>query len=173
LINSKVIVFTDHTALEHLMKKSDSKSQLIRWVFLLQEFNLEIKDKVRLANVVADHLSRLGSEATPSEELPIDDSLPDEQLFAISQQASPWYADLVNFKVCGVLPLGLSYQQKKKFFTDVKYYVWEESFLYKQCGDGIYRRYLPEDEVRSILHHCYASTYGGHFRPDKMTAKVL
>jgi len=59
------------------MKKCDSKPQLIQWV-LLQEFDLEIKDKVGLANVVTDHLSRSGSEATPSEELPIDDSISDE-----------------------------------------------------------------------------------------------
>jgi len=50
-----------------------------------QEFDLEIKDKVELANVIADHLSCLGPKATCSEELPIDGSFPDEQLFAISQ----------------------------------------------------------------------------------------
>ena len=89
LINSKVIIFTDYATLKHLMKKSDFKSRLIQWVLLLQEFDLEIKDKAGLANVVANHLSCLGPEATPSEELPIDDSFSDEQLFAISQQAAP------------------------------------------------------------------------------------
>jgi len=84
---------------------------------------LEIKDKAWLENAVADHLYRLGSGATPSEGLPIDDSFPDEQLFAISQQATSWYVDLVNFNTCGVLPPGLLYQQRKKLFTDAKYYV--------------------------------------------------
>jgi len=60
------------------MKRSDSKPRLIGWVLLLQEFDLEIKDKVGLANVVFDHLSPLGHGATLSEELPIDDSFPDE-----------------------------------------------------------------------------------------------
>ena len=78
MINSKVIVFPDHAALKHLMKKSDSKPRLIRWFLLLQEFDLEIKDKVGLVNVVTDHLFRLGPKATPSDELPIDDSFPDE-----------------------------------------------------------------------------------------------
>jgi len=89
LINSKAIIFTDHAALKHLMKKSDSKPCLIRWVLLLQEFNLEIKDKAGMTNVVADHLSRLGPEANPIEEIPIDDSFPDEHLLAISHQATP------------------------------------------------------------------------------------
>jgi len=92
------------------MNKSDSKPCLIRWVLLLQEFDLKIKDKAGLANVMADHLSRLGPEATPNEELPIDDSFLDEKLIATSHQATPWYADLVNFKVCEVLPSNLSYQ---------------------------------------------------------------
>jgi len=77
LINSKVIVFTHHVTLKHLMKKSNSIHRLIRWVLLLQEFDLKIKDKVRLANVVADHLSPLGPRATPSEELHIDESFSD------------------------------------------------------------------------------------------------
>ena len=71
---------------------------------LLQEFDLEIKDMVRLANVAADHLSRLVPEATSSEELSIDDSFPDKQLLAISQQVALWYTDMVNIKVCGMLP---------------------------------------------------------------------
>jgi len=75
--------------------------------------------------------------------------------------------------VCGVLPPGLSYQQRKKFLFDAKYYVWEEPFLYKLCGDGIYRRYLPKYEVLSVLHHYHASTYGEHFGPNKMITKVL
>ena len=77
-INSKVITFTDHAALKHLIKKSNSKPRFIQWVLLLQEFDLEIKDKAGLVNVVADHLSRLYLEATPSEELSIDDSFSNE-----------------------------------------------------------------------------------------------
>ena len=79
----------------------------------------------------------------------------------------------MNFKVCRELNLGLSYQQRKKFFKDAKHYVWEEPLPYKPCGDVIYRRCLPEDEVRSVLHHSHASTYGGHFGPDKTIVRVL
>jgi len=92
------------------MKKTDSKPCFIRWALLLQEFDLEIKDKSEMENSVVAHLSCLGPEVTPSEELPIDDSFPDDQLLAISHQAKSWYADLVNFKVCGVLPPRLFYQ---------------------------------------------------------------
>ena len=45
LIGNKVIVFTDHSAIKYLMIKKDAKPRLIRWVLLLQEFDVEIRDK--------------------------------------------------------------------------------------------------------------------------------
>ena len=45
LVGSHVVVFTDHAALKYLLSKQDAKPRLIRWVLLLQEFDIEIKDK--------------------------------------------------------------------------------------------------------------------------------
>ena len=45
LIGNKVIVHTDHSAIKYLLTKNDAKPRLIRWVLLLQEFDVEIKDK--------------------------------------------------------------------------------------------------------------------------------
>ncbi|MDD0213404.1 hypothetical protein PSY81_23705, partial [Shigella flexneri] len=52
-------VFTDHSAIKYLMVKKDAKPRLIRWVLLLQEFDVEVQDKEGKKNLVADHLSRL------------------------------------------------------------------------------------------------------------------
>ena len=48
------------------MAKKDAKPRLIKWLLLLQEFDLEIKDKKSSDNVIADNLSRL--ERTVEEE---------------------------------------------------------------------------------------------------------
>ena len=79
LIGSKVIVFTDHAALKYLLSKKDAKPRLIRWILLLQEFDLEIKDKSGAEDVIADHLSRLELPEKGCE-LPIDDYFKGEQL---------------------------------------------------------------------------------------------
>jgi hypothetical protein len=65
LLGSKVVVFTGHPALKYLLKKPDAKPRLIRWMLLLQEFNVEIKDKNGVENLVADHLSRIERDADP------------------------------------------------------------------------------------------------------------
>ncbi|KAJ8753483.1 hypothetical protein K2173_019882 [Erythroxylum novogranatense] len=86
LINSNVVVFIDHATIWKLLKKKDSKPCIIQWVLLLQEFDLEIKDKAGTENVVADHLYRI---TVSSKDCPIDDSIMGEQLLAISSLATP------------------------------------------------------------------------------------
>nr|GEV08376.1 DNA-directed DNA polymerase [Tanacetum cinerariifolium] len=59
LVLSKSIVYTDHSALKYLLSKQDAKPRLLRWVLLLQEFNIIIRNKKGTENLTADHLSRL------------------------------------------------------------------------------------------------------------------
>ena len=82
IVDSKVIVHTDHAAIKYLMEKKDAKPRLIRSVLLLQEFDLHIIDRKGAENPVADNLSRL--ENVPDDPVPIDDSFPNEQLAAIN-----------------------------------------------------------------------------------------
>ena len=78
LLFSKVIVYTDHAALKYLMAKKDAKPRLIKWILLLQEFDVEIKDKKGVENVVTDHLSKLKKEEEGFEkESSIKEEFPD------------------------------------------------------------------------------------------------
>ena len=96
LVGSKVIVWTDHSAIKYLVKKKDAKPRLIIWVLLLQEFDLEIKDKKGTENLIADHLSRL-EPPEQKRESPIKENFPDEQLFVMQSHPTPWYADCKLF----------------------------------------------------------------------------
>nr|GMD76368.1 reverse transcriptase [Ipomoea batatas] len=174
LVGSKVIIHTDNSALKYLINKKEAKPRLIRWTLLLQEFDIEIKDKKGSENLVADHLSRLEThkEVFVEEELPIDDNFVVERLMAI-KAFLPWYSDVVNYVVCQKFPSNASSNLKKKIKHDAKYYFWDEPFLYKRCADGVIRRCLPEDEIESVLNHCHSSPYGGHFEASRTATKVL
>ncbi|CAL2239445.1 unnamed protein product [Prunus armeniaca] len=172
LVGSKVIVYSDHAALRYLLTKKDAKPRLIRWILLLQEFDLEIRDKKGCENVVADHLSRIVVEEQGEAVLPLNETFPDEQLF-VAQVKEPWYADFVNYLACGVLRNDLTYQDKKKFFSMVKHYVWDEPFLFKHCPDQLIRRCVPEEEQESILRHSHELACGGHFGAKKTALKIL
>ena len=97
------------------MTKKDEKPRLIRWVLLLKDFDLEIKDKKGTENLVADHLSRLEG---PRGEVQVNDDFPDEQLLAIGDTKTvPWFVNYVNYLVAKVILPDFSYQQKKRFFA--------------------------------------------------------
>ncbi|GJZ03857.1 reverse transcriptase domain-containing protein [Tanacetum coccineum] len=156
LVWSKTIVFTDHAALRYMFNKQDAKPILIRCILLLQEFDIEIKDKSGAKNVAADHLSRLENPyAEKLNESDINDRFPFESLmYAYGNDEYPWFADSANYLVGGTLLKGMSYQQKKKFFADIKYYFWEDPYLFRVGADHVIRSKMEycEDEDECLTN---------------------
>ena len=152
LIGSPITIFTDHAALKYLLSKKDAKASLIRWIVLLQEFDLTIKDKKGVENVVADHLSRL-EFSDSSDDSTIRDDFPDEHLFTVTTM--PWFAHIVNYLVTGETPSTWSAQDKRKFLIEVRNFYWDDPYLYNYCPDQIMRRCILDDEVTSVLNFCH------------------
>ncbi|GKC77712.1 reverse transcriptase domain-containing protein [Tanacetum coccineum] len=88
LILSKMIVYTDQSALRHLFKKQDAKPCT--------------------ENVVADHLSRIDNDET-SDDSDVDDNFPRETLMEITTNDTPWFADFANYLVGDIIPKGMTY----------------------------------------------------------------
>nr|GEV96302.1 reverse transcriptase domain-containing protein [Tanacetum cinerariifolium] len=123
LVLSKSIVYTDHSALKYLLNKQDAKLRLLRWVLLLQEFDITILDKKEYENLAADHLSRLENpHKDVLENKDINENFPLETLGSLSSGSTSWFADIANFYAGNFIKKGLTSQQKKKFFKDVKHY---------------------------------------------------
>nr|GEV09330.1 hypothetical protein [Tanacetum cinerariifolium] len=146
--------FLGHAALKHLFKKQNAKPHLIRWILLLQEFDIEIKDRKGTENVVADHLSRIENEEI-SDESEVDDNFPRETLMEINTGNEPWFTDFANYLVGDIIPKGMMYQQKNRFFSDLKHYFWEEPYLFEVCSDGMIRRTMK----RYGVNHRFSTSY--------------
>ncbi|GJZ35488.1 reverse transcriptase domain-containing protein [Tanacetum coccineum] len=144
LIMNKSVVYTDHSALKYLFNKKDAKARLLRWVLLLQEFDFSVIDTKGAENYAADHLSRLENPYEnvfdPKE---INETFPLETLNTVTShddQNTPWFADIANYHAGNFLIKGMSTQQKRKFFKDIKHYFWDDPYLFRTCADQIIRR---------------------------------
>ncbi|GJR00508.1 reverse transcriptase domain-containing protein [Tanacetum coccineum] len=131
LVLSKSIMYTDHLALKYLMNKQDAKPRLLRWVLLLQEFDITIRDKKGSENLAANHLSRLENpHKDVLENKDINEHFPLETLGVIFSKSTPWFADYANYHAGNFIIKGMTTQQKKKFFKDVKHYFWDDPYLF-------------------------------------------
>ena len=130
---------------------------------------MEIKDKRETENRVVDHLSRL---VHVKDELRLQETFPDEQLFSASVTL-PWYANIVNYLVTNMLPPGLSKAQRDKIKSDAKYYVWDDTYLWKHCVDQVIRSCVPKNEIISIPTFCHSYACGGYFEAKRTMRKVL
>jgi hypothetical protein len=161
-------IHTDHSTIKYLMNKPITNARVTRWLLLLQEFDITIVDRPGKENVVADFLSRL----TLNDDNPVDDSFPDEYLFAVSAH-SPWYADIANYLVAGKLPSHLSYREKKSIVHQSARYSWISGYLFHTGADQEIRRCVREDEVYDILKACHDDPCGGNFADKRTAYKIL
>ncbi|XP_075088458.1 uncharacterized protein LOC142170445 [Nicotiana tabacum] len=120
----------------------------MHWVLLLQEFDVEIRDRRGTENQVTDHLSRMENHDHVEKGGQIKEVFPDEQLFAITQDPPPWYADYMNYLMSGVLPPEIQSESRKRFLYDKK-------------------------EVELMLYDYHTSPYGGHYGGDRTATKGL
>jgi hypothetical protein len=70
------ILYTDHSTIKYLANKPITNGQVTRWLLLLQEFDITIKDQPEREILIADFLSRIPK---------IDDSLTVEDQFPSPQ----------------------------------------------------------------------------------------
>ncbi|GKB55474.1 reverse transcriptase domain-containing protein [Tanacetum coccineum] len=151
LVLSKSIVYTDHSALKYIFAKQDAKPRLLRWVLLLQEFDIIIRDKKR------------SREPRLRPFVPIKESSPN----------TPWFAYFANYHMGNFVVKGMSSQQKNKFFKDVKHYFWDNPYLFKICADQVIRRCVHGQEAIDILKACHNGPTGGHHGPNYTSKKVF
>ncbi|GJV07226.1 reverse transcriptase domain-containing protein [Tanacetum coccineum] len=149
---------------------------LMRWILLLQEFNIKIRDKKGAENLAADHLSRLENpHQNEFENKEITETFPLETLGSVTlrNDSTPWFADFANYHARKFIVKGMSSQQKNKFFKDVKHYFWDDPFLFKICADQVIRRCVSGQEAFDILKACHSGPTGGHYGANYTAKKIF
>ncbi|GJV25114.1 reverse transcriptase domain-containing protein [Tanacetum coccineum] len=167
---------TDLRCIKYLFAKKDAKPRLMRWILLLQEFDVIIRDKKGAENLAADHLSRLENPHQDKlENKEITETFPLETLGSVALRAdsTPWFADFANYHAGNFVVKGMSSQQKNKFFKDVKHYFWDDPFLFKICADQMIRRCVHGKEALDILEACHNGPTGGHHGANLTAKKVF
>jgi hypothetical protein len=157
IMNSKVIVYIDHMAIKYLLAKKDAKPRLICWI-LLQEFDVEIRDKKGVENVVSDHLSRMNCGQDDKE--PIEDKMRDDHLYRVLDKDT-WMIHIIQ--AIQKIPLDhLDRNSQRRIISESKKYFWDAPYLFKLGNDGVMRRCVPREERLEILRKCHSVEYGGH-----------
>ncbi|GJR44823.1 reverse transcriptase domain-containing protein [Tanacetum coccineum] len=138
---------------------------------------IRIIDTKGAENYVADHPSRLENPyENVFEPKEINETFPLETLNTVTShdnQSTSWFADIANYHARNFLIKGMSTQQKRKFFKDVKHYFWDDPYLFRICADEIIRRCVFGQEALEILKACHEGPTGGHHSANITAQKVF
>ncbi|GKD09346.1 reverse transcriptase domain-containing protein [Tanacetum coccineum] len=133
--------------------------------------------KKRAENLAADHLSRLeNSHHGDLKKKEINEIFPLETLGMISfhgDSSTPWFVDIANYYAGNFVVKGMSSQQKKKFFKDIKHYFWDDPYLFRIGADQVIRRCVHGQEAIDILTACHNRPTGGHHGANYTAKKVF
>jgi hypothetical protein len=141
------------------LAKKDDEPRLIRWILLLQEFVVEIRDKKGVENVVADHLSRMNHGQDDKE--PIEDKMRDDHLYRVLDK-DIWMIDII--RAIRKMPLNhIDRNYQRRIIFKSKKYFWDAPYLLKLGNDGVMRRCMPREERLEILRKCLSAEYGRHY----------
>nr|GEU72239.1 hypothetical protein [Tanacetum cinerariifolium] len=87
--------------------------------------------------------------------------------------STSWFADFANYHVGNFVVNGMSFQQKSKFFKDVKHYFWDDPYLFKISANQVIRRCVHGQEAINILKACHYEPTEGHHGPNYTAKKGI
>ncbi|GJV30548.1 reverse transcriptase domain-containing protein [Tanacetum coccineum] len=142
-----------------------------------QQIDVIIRDKKEAENLAADNLSRLENPYQDVlENKEITKTFPLKTLGMVTfrgDSCTPWFADIANYHAGNFIVKGMSSQQKKKFFKDVKHCFWDDPYLFRICADQMIRRCVSGQEAVDILTACHNGPTRGHHGANYTAKKVF
>jgi hypothetical protein len=155
---------------QYILTRRVIDEKISRWIFLLQEFDLEfISAKSKKSMVFAELISELPFE--------LGDVIPDESpikgdMFLIVS-CDPWYGYVLVYFQTLKRPASASLDEHCRIRHQDKNYLILEDTLYHQGVDCILRQCLTHEEVKIMLKYCHTGACGVHFSGLETTQKIL
>ncbi|GJT57458.1 reverse transcriptase domain-containing protein [Tanacetum coccineum] len=148
--------------------------------YLIMNKSVEFDFKVIDTKGAKNYAATLSQSENPYENVfdpkDINETFPLETLNMVishDKQNTPWFADIANYHAGNFLIKGMTSQQKRKFFKDVKHYFWDDPYLFRTCSDQIIRRCVFGQEALEILKACHEGPTGGHHSANITARKVF
>ncbi|GJV78930.1 reverse transcriptase domain-containing protein [Tanacetum coccineum] len=129
-----------------------------------------------IEDLAGDHLSRIdNSHMEVLTKREIADEFPNKHLMLLKSKFNdnePWYVDFINYIIEKVVPPNWTFKKRKRFFSQVKTYFWEEPYAFKMCTDNIMRKCVARSKTLEILAHCHPGPTSGHHSASVTAKKV-
>nr|GEV75947.1 reverse transcriptase domain-containing protein [Tanacetum cinerariifolium] len=133
---------------------------------VLENVKEQLLGKKKAENLAVDHLSRLENPdfGTFTKDA-IANEFPDEHLMILKAELSddePWYVDYVNYIIGKIVPPNWTPEKRRRFFSQVENYFWDEPYAFELCPDNVMRRCFAGSKILKILAHYHSGPTGGH-----------
>nr|GFB75207.1 reverse transcriptase domain-containing protein [Tanacetum cinerariifolium] len=156
------IYYARKTMTEAQIHYTMTEKEMLAVIYAFEKFQPYLVLSKRSENLVADHLSKLENpHKDVLENKDINENFLLETLGSLSSDSTPLFADIANFHAGNFIKKGLTSQQKKKFFKDVKHYFWDDPYLFRICMDQIICHCAHGQEAIDILKACHEGPTGG------------
>jgi hypothetical protein len=166
----KTTGISDCNPMQHILTRQLLGGKYSKWIFILQEFDLEFdRAKSKKSLVFAELICDLPSIETETME---KDSFPDESLFLISYD-DIWYGDIIIYLETQTFRPDISSTNRRHIRYQSHQYIILGDTLYRRGIDSIFRRYLAYDEAEKALNDCHFGAFGGHMSGYATTQKIL
>ncbi|GJZ34573.1 reverse transcriptase domain-containing protein [Tanacetum coccineum] len=143
-------------------------------ILVVPDWNLPFELMCDASDFAIDHLSRLENpHKDVLENKDINEYFPLETLGALTSESTPWFADYANYHARNFIIKGMTTQQKKKFFKDVKHYFWDDPYLFCIYVDQIIRQCVHGQEAIDILRACHEGPTGGYHSANLTARKIF
>jgi hypothetical protein len=161
LLGYKAKIVTDHKALTYLVNKPNPSGRLVRWLLLMEEFDIDIVHRPGRWHGNVDGLTRAYKGVGDVSE---DDDFPDATIMSINVEEAPEkYREIIQYLDSMRFPDGATKAIRTRIAHKSRNYSMLGNQLYFQGRDGVLRWTIGKRDTSRLLYEFHDGFCGGQF----------